>query len=78
MNGIVQVGFQNIQGTKLNNSFATMSELEAMYEIGTDLQGMAEINKLWNARTKMLYQTQLELFFVQWRKGFILISNNGP
>ena len=34
-----------------------------MNETGTDIQGMAEINKPWNAQTKLLYQTQLDLLY---------------
>ena len=39
--GILRVGFQNIRGTDLNKGFAITPEFEAMYEVGTDIQGMA-------------------------------------
>ena len=32
-----------------------------MDDVGTDVQGIAEINKPWNVQTKLSYQTQLDL-----------------
>ena len=42
---ILRVGFQNIWGTDMNNGFAVAPDLDAIDDIGTDIQGMAESNK---------------------------------
>ena len=50
--GILRVGFQNIRGADFNRGFGLAPELDAMNEIGTDIQGMTEANKPWNSRIK--------------------------
>ena len=58
--GILRAGFQNIQVMGLNNKFAITLELGAMDKVDMDVHGVREINKPWNAQTKLVYQTQLD------------------
>ena len=70
---ILRVGFQNIWGTDMNNGFAVAPELDAMDDIGTDVQGMAESNKPWNSRNKAMYQTQLDLSYNRARAIYLSV-----
>ena len=61
--GILQVGFQNIRGADFNRSLGPAPELDAINEIGEDIQGMAEANQPWNSMNKAKYQIQLDLMY---------------
>ena len=43
--GILRIIFQNIRGADSNKGLGLAPELDAMNEIGADIQGMAEANK---------------------------------
>ena len=45
--GLIRLGYQNIRTSELNCGFEITPEIDAMQEVGTDVQGMSEIKKPW-------------------------------
>ena len=58
--GIFRVGYQNINGSDMESGIEVAQEIDAMLEIGADLQGMSEMNKPWSDGNKWRYRMQLD------------------
>ena len=61
--GIMRIGYHNIHGSEIDSGLEIAEELEAIVEIGADIQGMSEMNKPWTKSTQIRYQLQLDSLF---------------
>ena len=57
--GIITIGYHNIHGSGIDAGLEIAEELKAIADIGTDIQGMLEMNKSWTESTQTKYQIQL-------------------
>ena len=49
------MGYQNICGAILNSGLEIADEVDAMRELGTDTQGMSNINEPWSTGNTWRY-----------------------
>ena len=61
--GITRFGYRNIGGTTLGMGFEIVDELEAIADLGIDVQGYSEINKPWSNNNKWEFDTMMEMLF---------------
>jgi len=61
--GITRFGYRNIGGTTLGQGFEVVDELEAIAELGIDVQGYSEINKPWSSSNKWQYDAMMDILF---------------
>ena len=61
--GIIRVGFQNIRGTSLTSGLEVPYEIDAMDDLGIDIQGFAETNRPWTAGNKAKYNHMMTARF---------------
>ena len=71
-NGYTRFGFQNIRGSSIDCGLEIATELDSMINMGTDIQGLSETNRLWNHTNKWTYDFMMESVFQQARTVYAL------
>ena len=61
--GLTRSGYQNIRGSDLDSGLEVATEVDTMYEIGSDIQGLSETNKPWTTGNKYKYDFMMQMMF---------------
>ena len=61
--GIIRYGYRNIRGSYLEHSLETATEINMMLELGTNVQGLSEINGPWTKENKSHYDHMMSSLF---------------
>ena len=63
--GFTRFGFQNIRGASINNGLEIATEIDTMFMLGTDIQGLSETNKPWTPTNRWKYDFMMDAVFNQ-------------
>ena len=61
--GILRVGSQNCRGTDVDKGMEVATEVDTMFELGSDVQGLSETNKPWTSGNKYKYDFMMQAMF---------------
>lgn len=53
----------NLKGSTIGGGFEVVDEIEAVRELGMDIQGYSEINKPWNKENKVEFDMMMDILF---------------
>ena len=61
--GIMRAGYMNLKGSTIGGGFEVVDEIEAVRDLGMDIQGYSEINKPWNKENKVEFDMMMDIMF---------------